>query len=294
MLPDKGVVVLQGYLTMKIGVSLPVREMKNDLGAIKAFAQLADELGYSHLRVPEQIARSNNKHLHESMMILAYVAGCTQNIELFPSVVMLPARQTVLFAKQAAELDVLAGGRVRIGVGVGGRAEEYAALGQDFRTRGRRCTEQMQLLKRLWTEDVVNFEGEFDSVQGVGINPLPLQQPIPMWIGSKPVPDPRVVKRIAHHADGWLVLCSPEEFSEVKAAISREAQSAGRDPEHIGTEAGVAVVGPREAEWQDRVVNWHQAGLTHLCLRTLGGELSNDQHLDKLRQAFEQLPEEVK
>ncbi|MFP6808208.1 MAG: LLM class F420-dependent oxidoreductase [Pseudomonadales bacterium] len=278
---------------MKIGVSLPVREMQNDLGAIKAYAQLAEELGLNHLRVPEQIARPGNKHLHESMMLLAYIAGVTEKIELFPSVVILPARQTVLFAKQAAELDILTGGRVRIGVGVGGSPEEYAALGMDFHTRGRRCDEQLQLLKQLWSSEEVNFSGEFDQVEGVGLNPLPVQRPIPIWIGAASAPTSAVVRRIGQQADGWLVLCNPEEFPSVRDSISRQAESAGRNPDDIGMEAGVAVVGPREAEWKSRVENWHDAGLTHLCLRTLGAGLSSDEHLQKLQQAVEELPHGV-
>lgn len=126
---------------MKFGVSLPVRELENDLAAIRDFAQTAEGLGLSHLRVPEQIIRPKSGHLHESMMILSYVAAVTESIELAPSVVILPARQTALFAKQAAELDVLSNGRVRLGIGVGGSKEEYEALGVDFHTRGKRCDE---------------------------------------------------------------------------------------------------------------------------------------------------------
>ena len=145
---------------MKFGVSLPVRELANNLSAIRDFAQMAEGLELTHLRVPELIIRPGGGHLHESMMILAYVAAITKKIELVPSVVILPARQTALFAKQAAELDVLSNGRVRLGIGVGSSEEEFNALGVAFDTRGRRCDEQMQLLKRLWSEDTVNFDGE--------------------------------------------------------------------------------------------------------------------------------------
>ena len=142
---------------MKIGVSLPIREMEGDLGAIKAFAQLAEELGFTHLRIPEQIMRPGNGYLHESMTLLSWVSALTEKIELVPSVIILPNRQTVLFAKQAAQLDIMTNGRVRIGVGVGGNKEEYEFLGIDFHTRGKRCTEQMELLKQLWTQPEVNF-----------------------------------------------------------------------------------------------------------------------------------------
>ena len=275
---------------MRIGVSLPVREMAGDLGAIKAFAQAAEDLGYTHLRIPDQVIRPGSGHLHEPLMLMAFVAAVTESIELVPSVIVLPSRQTALLAKQVAELDVLSGGRVRLGVGVGGSQDEYAAMGQDFHTRGARCSEQMALLKALWTQEEVNFEGRFDRVVGNGLNPLPVQQPIPMWIGGRGTPAQSVIDRIGALADGWFVLCSPEEYPDVSGSIAAAATSAGRDPSSIGTEAGVAVVGPREAEWQDRVTGWHRIGLTHLCLRTLGGELTAQQHLDKLAEIVPQIP----
>lgn len=275
---------------MRIGVSLPVREMAGDLGAIKAFAQSAESLGYTHLRIPDQVIRPGSGHLHEPLMLMAYIAAVTQTIELVPSVIVLPSRQTALLAKQVAELDVLSQGRVRLGVGVGGSAEEYAAMGQDFHTRGARCDEQMALLKALWTQETVNFEGRFDRITANGLNPLPVQRPIPMWIGGRGTPAQTVIDRIGAQADGWFVLCSPEEFPDVSGSVSAAATRAGRDPGNIGTEAGVAVVGPREAEWQDRVRGWQQIGLTHLCLRTLGGELSPQQHLDKLAEIVPQIP----
>lgn len=275
---------------MKIGVSLPVREMQDDLKSIVAFAQSAEELGFTHLRVPDLILRPKSGHLHEPMTLLAYIAAVTDRIELVPSVIALPSRQTVYVAKQAAEIDVLSGGRFRLGVGVGGSEEEYAALGQDFHTRGPRCDEQLQLLKLLWTQDTVDFQGRFDTVTAMGLNPLPVQRPIPVWIGARPVPAPSVIRRIGTYADGWFVLCTPEEFPDVKADIDAAARAASRDPEAIGMEAGVAVVGPREAEWKDRVRGWQTIGLTHLCLRTLGGGLTPAQHLDKLKEIVDQVP----
>ena len=181
---------------MKIGISLPVREMQNDVGAIKEFAQLADELGFNHLRVPDQVLRPDSGHLHESLTLMAYVAALTDRIELVPSVVVLPSRQTALVAKQAAELDVLSNGRLRLGIGVGKNEEEYKSMGQTFSTRGARCDEQLRLLRRLWTEPVVDFQGIWDQVQGSGLNPLPIQQPIPVWIGAKALPVKSVIERI--------------------------------------------------------------------------------------------------
>jgi probable F420-dependent oxidoreductase len=275
---------------MRVGVSLPVRELQDDIGAIKAFAQAAEELGLTHLRVPDQIFRPDSGPLHEPMTLLALIAGVTEKFELVPSVIVLPARQTVLFAKQAATLDVLSGGRLRLGIGVGKIEAEYQSLGAGFDHRGARCEEQMALLRLLWTEESVEFEGRWDRVSGGAIDPLPLQRPIPLWIGASGVPAARIRCRIGRQADGWFVLCSPDEFPGVRDDVWRQAEASGREPASLGMEAGVAVVGPREHEWQSRVAGWRDAGLTHLCLRTLGGGLRADQHVERLRQAVAQLP----
>ena len=185
---------------MKLGVSLPVREMQQDLGAIKAYAELADELGFVHLRVPETIIRADGGHLHEPMLMLAWVAAFTSRINLCPSVIVLPARQTVVFAKQLIELDVLSGGRARAGIGIGGSKAQYQALGADFHTRGARCDEQLPLLKDLLSKERVNFTGRWDQVTDMGLDPLPVQSEIPLWYGGAPVP-----RRPGCGAD-WAVL----------------------------------------------------------------------------------------
>ena len=276
---------------MKIGISLPVREMGNDLSARKDFAQTAEELGRTHLRVPDQIFRRNSGHLHEPMMLLGYVAAVTSKIELVPSVIVLPARQTVLFAKQAAELDVLSAGRVRLGIGVGGNVEEYQSLGMDFSHRGRRCSEQMVLLQRLWRGESVEQPGRYDRIANeVYLDPLPVQRPIPMWIGGAALPSESVRRRIGTLADGWFVLCAPQRYPEVRDSINAYAESAGRDESELGMEAGVAVVGPRKAEWLNRVRGWEALGLPHVCLRTLGGGLAAADHIATMRDAVVELP----
>jgi probable F420-dependent oxidoreductase len=267
---------------MRIGVSLPVRELRDDLGAIRAFSQRAEGLGFTHLRVPDQVARKDSGPLHESLTLLSWVAGCTSSIELVPSVVVLPSRQTVLFAKQAAEIDQLSSGRLRLGIGVGSSREEYESLGQDFETRGRRCSEQMQLLRELWTRPLVTFEGEFDRIRENGIDPLPIQRPIPMWIGGASSPSPPVVERIGRHADGWFAICAPEQFSGIRAQIDAVAREAGRDPREIGAESGVGIQGRSDTEWLDLVATRRATGVTHLCMRTLGGDLNAHEHLQAL------------
>lgn len=275
---------------MRVGISLPVREMQGDLAAIRDFAQAAEGLGLTHLRVPDQIIRPDSGYLHESMSFLCYLAAVTTKIELVPSVIVLPLRPTALFAKQAADLDNLSGGRLRLGIGVGANPAEYQALGVDFRTRGARCDEQLELLHQLWESTSVSFEGRFETIENNGIDPLPVQRPIPIWYGGRSVPSDAVVRRIGKWASGWFVLASPEEYPDVRARIDAAAETAGRSAAEIGTEAGVAVVGPREAEWRDRVSNWHATGLTHLCLRTLGGGLEVADHVPCMERAMAELP----
>ena len=278
-------------MKVRIGISLPVRELKDDLGALKAFAQMADEIGYTHLRVPDQVFRPGG-HLHEPLMMLTFVAAITERIELVPSVIIAPARQTVLLAKQLATLDRLSGGRVRLGVGVGGSKVEYQAQGENFHDRGARSAEQIDLLRRLWSEPVVDFAGRWHTVGGAGLNPLPAN-PIPIWIGAAGLPVPRIRERIGRLADGWFVLCSAEQFDDLEADIHAAAIAAGRDPAALGAEAGVAVVGPRQAEWRSRVAAWQGKGLTHICLRTLGGGLDATAHIETARRVFAELPSEV-
>ena len=272
--------------TVRIGISLPVRELQKDMAAIRDFAQAAEELGYTHLRVPELLIRPGSGELHESLTLLSWVAALTSSIELVPSVIILPARQTVMVAKQAATIDVLSGGRLRLGVGIGGNAEEYAALGQDFHTRGRRCDEQLELLRLLWTQESVDFEGRWDRVAGAGISPLPVQQPIPVWIGpggGAPLPE-RVLRRIGRFADGWFAIVPREDVASTREAIARHAEEAGRDPAAIGVEGAVAV-GQDTAAWLADVDAWEAAGATHLCLRTLGSDLDAAGHIAALSAA---------
>lgn len=275
---------------MRVGISLPVREMAGDLLAIRDFAQAAEELGLTHLRVPDQVIRPGSGHLHEPLSLLCYLAGITSTIELVPSVIVLPLRQTALVARQTAALDVLSEGRLRLGIGVGANPSEYQAMGMDFHTRGKRCDEQLELLHQLWSQPSVTFHGEYDTVVDNGIDPRPIQASIPIWVGARSVPSAPVVRRIGKWASGWFVLATPEQYPSVKAAIDIAAQAAGRDPAQIGTEAGVAVVGEREGEWQQRVKGWQQTGLSHLCLRTLGGGLATSEHLPKMRAVMQQIP----
>jgi probable F420-dependent oxidoreductase len=282
---------------MRIGISLPVRELQDDLGAIRAFAQTADDLGFAHLRVPDQVIRPESGHLHEPLTLLAWVAGFTRRIELVPSVVVLPSRQTALVAKQATEIDLLSGGRLRMGVGVGGSREEYAALGADYHTRGARCDEQIELLRRLFTEPSPSIDGRFDRIDGFGLDPLPIQRPIPIWIGpgaglGRPGARDALLERIGRLADGWFAVVPIPETPKMRATIRAHAQAVGREASEIGMEGGCGMAGKTTEEWLGRLRDWERAGASHLCLRTLDGELSAAEQLDLMQSANRILAEE--
>jgi len=272
---------------MRIGISLPVRELGDDLGAVRAFAEEAESLGFTHLRVPDVVLRPGGSHLHEPLMLLAWIAAATTTIELVPSVVVTPSRQTVLLAKQAAELDLLSGGRSRLGVGVGGSREEYAAMGADFGTRGARLEEQIGLMRRLWTEDSVSFDGSWDSMpDGMALAPRP-ERSIPIWIGAGRQLTPRIAARIGRLADGWFVLGSPEAYATEFAEVDAARVAAGRPEGAVGAEASVAVAGDSVDGWEDRIRSWREVGLTHVCLRTLGAGLEGDEHAARMREVAE-------
>src|SRR5216110_1916665 len=181
---------------MQYGVVFPQIEFGNDVQAIKDYAQTAEGLGYDYLLVYDHVLGAHptreprltgpytHEHpFHEPMVLFGFLAAVTRRLQLTTGVIILPQRQTALVAKQAAEVDVLSGGRLRLGIGVGWNPVEYEALGQDFHNRGRRCEEQITVLRALWTQEVVNFKGQWHQISHAGLNPLPVQRPIPIWIG---------------------------------------------------------------------------------------------------------------
>ena len=293
---------------MRIGVTFPQREsgFGTDLGAVRDYVQAVESLGYDHLRSGEHILGANlasrpgwkgpyghTDLWHEPFVLFGYLAGITQALELVTSIVILPQRQTVLVAKQAAALDVLSGGRLRLGIGVGWNEVEYEALGQDFSNRGRRCDEQIDLLRALWTQDLVTFHGRWHTVTDAGLNPMPVQQPIPLWIGGGPrsvgsstaALSDRVLTRIAEKADGWFPTVGLKDG--VHAAISRlheQMRGIGRDPSEVGIEGSVPIAkGPPE-QWLQQMAEWKEAGASHVSVNTTGGGLRTpDDHIDALR-----------
>ena len=284
---------------MKIGATLPQIEIGSDPGAIREYAQAVEEMGYDHIGAYDHVLGADPSHypdwrgpythqsmFHEPFVLYGYLAAVTNRLELVTQIIILPQRQTALVAKQAAEVDILSGGRLRLGVGIGWNWVEYEALGKDFRSRGRRSEEQVALLRALWTQDVVTFEGRWESVTASGINPPPVQRPIPIWFGGGAAP---VLERIAHVGDGWFPQGRPtdEAVRERIARMRSLAIEAGRDPTSIGVQGGIGIGNTSEEEWAATLAAWRDLGASHIGVNTMGaGFASVDQHLDALRRFY--------
>jgi probable F420-dependent oxidoreductase len=213
--------------------------------------------------------------------MFGYLAGVT-SIELVTSVIILPQRQTALVAKQAAEVDLLTQGRFRLGVGLGWNQVEYQALGQPFHRRGRRLSEQIELLRRLWTETSVTYTGAFDTVTGAGIAPTPIQRPIPIWMGGM---SDGAYRRIGRLADGWFPRVPPDEnLQHALDIIGGAARDAGRDPGSIGMDARVVWTPDDSDRFVRQVEQWRQIGATHLAVDTMAtGQTTVDDHITALQ-----------
>jgi probable F420-dependent oxidoreductase len=290
---------------MQIGVTVPIVEFASDLGAVRDYVQAAEDLGYSHVRILDHVLGANPEHhpevprfpythesyIHEPFTLMAYLAAITKKINLVTGILILPQRQTALVAKQAAEVDVLSDGRLRMGIGVGWNPVEYEALGEDFHTRGRKCAEQITLLRRLWTEEVVDFEGKFHKISHAGIKPLPVQRPIPIWMGAggsaSPIPTDRVLRRVGRMADGWMPMFAPDETGRATIEKVREfAQAAGRDPSDVGLEGRITATGQGPEDWITEVKTWSELGATHMSVGT-GGSGTPDRHIEAIRRVKE-------
>jgi len=284
---------------MKLGAIFPQTEIGTDPGAIREYAQAVEDIGYHHLLAFDHVLGADPSHFqdqrrpydyrstfHEPMVLFGYLASLTQQLELVTGIIILPQRQTVLVAKQAAEVDVLSCGRLRLGIGVGWNHVEYEGLGQDFHTRGRRSEEQIALLRALWTQELVTFEGHWHKVTKAGINPLPVQRPIPIWLGGSAEP---VLRRIGRLADGWFPQMRPDEQAkEHLGRIRGYAREAGRDPTRIGIEARISINNGTPDDWANMATAWRELGATHVSVNTMGaGFQSVNQHIAALRQFYE-------
>lgn len=283
---------------MKIGVVFPQTEIGPDAAMVREYAETVEGAGFSHLLVYDHVlgaglahrpgwggAYSSRHQFHEVFVLFGYLAGLTTRLELVTGVLVLPQRQTALVAKQAAAIDRLSGGRLRLGVGVGWNAVEYEALNESFRTRGRRIEEQVEVLRHLWTEPIVDFTGDYHRIPEAGLNPLPIQQPIPVWMGGYVE---ATMRRIGRLADGWFPPGMPgDDLRRDQDLVAKSAENAGRDPASIGMEGRITLRPGAEGEWLEQTEAWWRAGATHMAINTMGQGWSPVEHIATVRRYAE-------
>jgi probable F420-dependent oxidoreductase len=286
---------------MEIGVVFPQTEIGADAGGVRAYAQAVQDLGYEHVVAADHVVGADpsaypgwdRPYTHESMIhepfaLFAFIAGVAPRLGLAPSVIILPQRHATLVAKQAAEIDVLTNGRFRLGVGIGWNPVEFEALGMNFKDRARRFEEQIDLMRRLWTEPVITYQGTYHTVKSAGLNPLPVQRPIPIWIGASAEP---AVKRACRIAEGFLPLRQladgwPATIEKVRGWV----REAGRDPSSFGIEGRLNATTDSPDEWRTTVEEWRGLGATHFSVSTSGAGLKGpDAHIQRLRAVREVL-----
>ncbi len=275
---------------MQIGAVFPQTEIGTDPGAIREYAQAVEELGYNHIMIydhviypgpthPKEVAYSQQP-FHEPFVLFGYLAALT-HLELVTTILILPQRQTALVAKQAAEVDLLTGGKLRLGVGVGWNRVEYEALGMDFHQRGRMIEEQIEVLRLLWSQPSVTYRDKFHTIIDAGLNPLPVQRPIPIWMGGE---SDSVLRRSARLADGWFPDSPPEVARGYIERLRRYAQEVGRDPASIDIEGRVHAWDGNLDTWVKQAQEWGSLNATHLSFDTMGaGFTSLQEHIDTLR-----------
>lgn len=282
---------------IRMGAVFPHFSLGTDVAAIRQFTTGVEAIGFDHLLAydhvlggspegrPELEGRYTSNHpFHELFVLFGYLAAITERLEFVSGVFILPQRQTALVAKQAAELDLLSGGRFRLGVGIGWNPIEYLGLNENFRNRGRRFEEQITLLRELFTQDVITFAGQYHTIDRAGINPLPVQQPIPIWIGGS---SEAAVRRAARMGDGFFPNQASLEDDAANLRILRdELARTGRDPRAFGLEPRINLLDDNPEEWKRRFTFWREQGATHLSLATIvQPSVAQFDHLERLEKA---------
>jgi probable F420-dependent oxidoreductase len=283
---------------MRIGAIFPQTEIGDDPAEIRAWAQAVEALGYRHVLAYDHVlgagvdtrpgwrGYTSETAFHEVFVLLGYLAAVTTDVELVTGVVILPQRQTALVAKQVAEIDVLSGGRMRLGVGVGWNAVEYEALGESFGDRGRRSVEQIEVLRALWARTAITYEGRWHHIDNAGINPLPPRRRVPIWLGGTAEV---LLKRVGEIGDGWFPQGPPDQTSrDALDRIRHHAEEAGRPADDIGFEPRLGLDQVDRSQWGEFAAGWSALGATHLCVSTMGlGLRGADEHVAVLRDALQ-------
>lgn len=261
---------------MKFVANLPQLPGEADPDWYLDFARRAEEVGFHGVVAPDHVVAGDPEAdadayftvedpFHEPLTLLSHLAAVTDKIRLLTAILILPQRQTALVAKQAAEVDWLSGGRLSLGVGVGWNEVEYEALGQEFGTRGRRMEAQVDLLRRLWTEELVEVDDDWHTIPGAGLNPLPVQQPVPIWMGGGADP---VLRRVARQADGWaLPGVGMGKLAELRDRLSVYMGEEGRTIEDLALlgRMDASDGGPTESEaWVESAREWEDFGVTYV------------------------------
>lgn len=276
---------------MKLNALFPTRDIGDDPAKVRDWAQAADELGYHTIEVPDHVFGTSARDgwtptydqtvpFHETFVTLGFLAAVTTRVRLSSSVLILPQRQTGVVAKQAAEVDLLSRGRLRLGVGVGWNFVEYQALGTEWRTRGARQEEQVEVLRRLWCEDLVTFRGRFHELDRVSITPAPPQRPIPIWFGGS---SDAAVDRAGRIGDGWMPIIAPEDAPPKLELLYRSLERAGRDRASFGLEGWLRVAGPDPRGWAAATDAWRQLGADQVMLFPMYRMPSFDEQIETLR-----------
>ena len=281
---------------MQHGVVFPQTEFGNDAQAIKDYAQTAEGLGYDYLLVYDHVLGAHpireprltgpytSEHpFHEPMVLFGFLAAVTTRLELVTGILILPQRQTALVAKQTAEVDVLSKGRLRLGIGIGWNYVEYDALGEEFRTRGRRVEEQIEVLRKLWTQPLVTHKSAEHVIDNAGINPLPVRRPIPIWFGGAAEP---VLKRAARIGDGWMPAgrLPDDRMKGYVDQLEGYLAASGRERATFGIDPWISIQGLEQDEWRRRVEAWRALGATHLAVDTMRAGFQTPQaHMEAIR-----------
>ena len=277
---------------MQISAWFPTRDIGTDPVRIRDWAQAAEELGYDHIEVPDHVFGATARDgwspryteqdpFHETFVTLGFLAAATTTIGLASGVLILPQRQTGVVAKQAAQVDILSGGRLRLGVGVGWNHVEYEALNEDWKSRGTRQREQVEVLKKLWCDDLVTYQGRFHQFTEVNITPRPVQRPIPVWFGGS---SDAVVKRAAQIGDGWMPIMAPDHEAEAKLEQLRNHLSdCGRDTSAFGIEGWLRMDKADPDEWGVAAEGWRKLGADIVMLYPMYRIPDIDDQIETLR-----------